>query len=336
MKTVLSALAMLLFTAGIANADDDSYAIAAYGEISTETVIVYGPIESCDAAFLVDLRDAIKPTIAPSLAEIGYACASHDQIVRLSLVPPVCEIQSSDTTAVPTWIYVCYRGRVDRFVAQRPPPNAAESEQKRKVNEASQAAQRQAAELAAKREAERMAWQGYAVEWKHQRDKAACLQRLNPHGAPVPDDPAALCDHAATNSAEGNPTQAVIQYCAYMRSAGQPENAIRAACDTKADRPYNIMPPDGGTNVSPIAETTPNPVMAIQAKPASRPKPLQMGNDPTLAPDALPATPATSAAVIPTHEEIVNRCLDNLRSTGRYKDADGQKYMYAACATMAK
>ena len=145
MKTMLPVLAVFLLTGGIAKAGDDSYAIAVYSALTTETVIVFGPVESCNDPMLVELRKAIGPTIAPSLKEIGYACTSRAQIARLN--PPICTIVSGDTPSdtSPVWIYTCYRGVVDQLVARPPPPpTAAALEQQRKAEEAAQAAQRQA------------------------------------------------------------------------------------------------------------------------------------------------------------------------------------------------
>ena len=123
-------------------------------------------------------------------------------------------------------------GSTNAAAQPRVPPSAAELEQQRKAKEAAQAAQRQAADLTAKRTAERMAWQRYAVGWVYQRDKTICLQKLNAHRLPGQDDPEPLCDRSARNRAEANPTMDVLQYCTYMRSTAQPESAIHAACDT--------------------------------------------------------------------------------------------------------
>jgi hypothetical protein len=116
--------------------------------------------------------------------------------------------------------------------APAPPPTAAQLEQQREAEEAAQSAQRQATALAAERTAERTARQRRAVAWVYQRDKAICLQKLNAHRLPGQDDPEPLCDRSARNNAAANPTMDVFQYCTYMRSSGQPESAIHAACDT--------------------------------------------------------------------------------------------------------
>jgi hypothetical protein len=228
MKTTLPVLAVFLFSSAIARADDNSYAMAAYSALTTETVIVFGPVESCDAPMLAELRKAIGPTIAPSLKEIGYACVSHDQIKGLN--PPVCVIVGNNAPpdTPPVWVYTCYPGIVDRLV--RPPPTAAALEQRRKAQEAAQAAQQQATARAAEHAAERMVWQRRAVDWAYQQNKAACMQKINAHRAPGQDDPGPLCDRAARNNT-ANSTMDLIQYCAYMRSTGQPESNIHAACD---------------------------------------------------------------------------------------------------------
>jgi hypothetical protein len=243
-----------------ANADDDSYAIAAYSATTSETVYVYGPLPTnCDAARLDAIRKVQQTIVPPSLVEIGYACASRAQIASLNLNPPICELANSDTyTSGSGWAYVCYRGIVDRFVKNYAKPSpaqppvaiaapspvapvehaqttpqvtAAELEQQRKAQEATQAAQQQAAELAAKRAAQRAAWQRYAVSWVYQRDKAICLQKLNARRLPGQDDPGPLCDRSARNSS-ANPAMDVAQYCRYLRSTNQPESTIHAACDT--------------------------------------------------------------------------------------------------------
>jgi hypothetical protein len=206
------------------------------------------------------MREVQQTIVPPSLEEIGYACATRDQIAELNLNPPICEVVNSATysNGGSGWEYVCYRGIVDRFVknyvnpspaqppaaqaapslaapaeqAQNPPPpTAAELGQQRQAQEAAEAAQRQAAELAAKRSANRLAWQRYAVSWIYQRDKSACMQRMNAHRLPGQDDPGPLCDRAARNSA-ANTGGAVIQYCAYLRVTGHPQSTIHAACDT--------------------------------------------------------------------------------------------------------
>jgi hypothetical protein len=232
---MLPALAVFLFTGGIVNAGDDSYAIAAYHAITTENVYVYGPLPiNCDAARLNVIREIQQSIVPPSLVEIGYKCASRDQIAKLNLNPPICELVDSTAyeSGGSSWSYVCYRGTVDRFLTPSPPPpTAADLEQQRKAKEAVQAAQRQAAAVAAEHAAERMAWQRRAVDWVYQRDKATCLQKLRAHLAPGQDDPEPLCDRAARNEAAGNPTMDVFQYCTYMRSTSQPESAIHAACE---------------------------------------------------------------------------------------------------------
>jgi hypothetical protein len=101
-------------------AGDDSYAIAAYNAGTTETVYVYGPLPTnCDAARLDAIRKVQQTIVPPSLVEIGYACATRDQIAKLNLNPPICELVNGDTYASGGsggWAYVCYRGIVDRFV----------------------------------------------------------------------------------------------------------------------------------------------------------------------------------------------------------------------------
>jgi len=151
MKTMLLVLAVFLLTGGIVNAGDDSYVIAAYHATTTENVYVYGPLPTttnCDAARLNVFREVQQSKVAPSLVEIGYRCASRDQIAKLNLNPPICELV--DSTAYESggsfWLYVCYRGTVDRFLAPSPPPpTTAELEQQHEAKEAAQAAQRQAA-----------------------------------------------------------------------------------------------------------------------------------------------------------------------------------------------
>ncbi len=262
MKTMLPVLAVFLLTAGIVKAGNDSYAIAAYSALSTETVYVYGPLPTgCDAARLKVIREVQESNVPPSLKEIGYACATRDQISRLNLNPPICEIADSATyTWGSGWSYICYRGIVDRFVKNYANPSpaqppaaiaapsptapvkhaqitpqitAAELEQQRKAQEATQAAQQQAAELAAKLAAQHEAWQRYAVSWVYQQDKAMCLQKMSAHRLPGQDDPGPLCARSARTRADANPTMDLFQYCTYMRSSGQPENRIHAACDTR-------------------------------------------------------------------------------------------------------
>jgi hypothetical protein len=45
---------------------------------------------------------------------------------------------------------------------------------------------------------------------------------------------------------------------------------------------------------------------------------------------------SSGAVQQPTHEDIVNRCLNDLAATGRYNDETGHRYMVNACNTMAK
>src|ERR1700722_9859768 len=133
MKTMLPVLAVFLLTGGIVNAGDDSYVIAAYHAITTENVYVYGPLPTnCDAARLNVFREVQQSIVPPSLVEIGYRCASRDQIAKLNLNPPICELVNSTAyeSGGSFWLYVCYRGTVDRFLAPSPPPpTAAELDQ---------------------------------------------------------------------------------------------------------------------------------------------------------------------------------------------------------------
>lgn len=232
------------------NSGEDSYAIGAYSAGMTETVYVYGPLPThCDAARLDAIRAVQQSITPPSQKEIGYRCATRDQIARLNLNPPICEIVNGDTysNGGSGWAYVCYRGIVDRFVNPSRPEaknaplatvvqtapqfTAEELEERRKAQERAEEAQRAAAELVAKRTAERMEWQRRAVDWKYQRDRAICAQKINAHRLPGQDDPGPLCDRAARNSS-ANPAVDIMQYCAYLRSTSQPESTIHAACDT--------------------------------------------------------------------------------------------------------
>jgi hypothetical protein len=230
MKALLSILAAFLLACSAARAANGPYAVAVYGSITSEAVIVMGPIESCDAALLANYRKTVEPTIAPSLSEIGYACASRDQIRRLS--SPVCEISDGSTPsdAPAVWVYACVRGIADALV--RPPPTAAELEQRREMQKAAEKAaeiaRQQTVALAAERAARIVAQQHRAVDWVNQQRRAACMQTFGARRLPGQDDPTAICNRS---SADGNPQLALIQYCSYLRSAHQPENIIHAACD---------------------------------------------------------------------------------------------------------
>lgn len=245
MKTLLLTPVLVLLANNVAEAANNAYAIGAYSALTTETVIVFGPIEKCDVAVLAKFREAGQATVPPSLTEIGYVCASRDQIARLNLNDPICSIVSSDVTpgSPAVWVYNCYRGAVDRFVNPPPVPTAAQIEQQREAQHAAEMAQQQATELAAQRLDERAAWQRYAAVWAYQRDRSSCLQHMSAHRAPGQDDPALLCDRSARNGAAANPTLAVFQFCTYLRSIGQPANTVHAACDTTAGKPFNVMPP---------------------------------------------------------------------------------------------
>lgn len=241
MKTSLLALALCAaISVGANAASEKQYAISVHAGLTTELVFVYGPT-SCDPAFLERLREVGQSVIPPSLTTIGYVCASRDEITRLNLNPPVCgAVSSQPGPDFSVWEYECPRGILDRFVNPPPAPTAAEMEQRRTAQEAALAAQQQAAQLAAQRAAERSAWQRYAATWAYQRQKASCSQHLA-HRMPGADNPEPFCENSA-RSAAGSPT-VVFQYCAYMRSTGQPERTIHAACDTGANVPFNVLPP---------------------------------------------------------------------------------------------
>ncbi len=266
-----------LLTGGIVNAGDDSYVIAAYHAITTENVYVYGPLPAttnCDAARLNVFREVQQPIVPPSLVEIGYRCASRDQIAKLNLNPPICELVDSKAyeSGGSFWLYVCYRGTVDRFLAPSlTAPTAAELEQQRNAEEAAQgsSASRQPL-VAAEHAAERMARQRGAVDWVYQREKAICLQKLRAHLSPGQDDPEPLCDRAARNKAAGNPTMDLFEYCTYMRSTGQPESAIHAACE---EAPSNTAPaPQSSPSPAPAgaADDDLAPVKAVNADAAAQ------------------------------------------------------------------
>lgn len=242
MKTTMTALLLCaLGTAAKAQASPQSYAVLAYGSPESEVVFVYSEIDFvCTTQILANLEEIQQQLVAPSLTKIGSGCVTRNKIANLN--PPFCTVLDSRVNGVLSeWEYGCYRGVAERILA--PPPTAAELAQQREAQKAANVAQQQAAELAAKRLAERTAWQRYAIAWVYQREKTRCLQNQNAHRAPSQDDPAPLCDRSAKNGSAANPTLAVFQYCTYLRSVGQPESTIHAACDTAADKPFNVMPP---------------------------------------------------------------------------------------------
>lgn len=178
-----------------------------------------------------------------------------------------------------------------------PPPTPAELEQQREAKEAAEAAQRQATALNAERTAEYAAKQRRAVEWAYQRNKAACLQRMNAHRLPGQDDPELLCDRGARTNADGNPIMDVAQYCTYIQSTG-------ASCDTPVAESQTDTAP-ASHSPPPAAVHDPAPIKVASIARAEE-----------VAPAPPPAQPSREQPTTRTHGEpfaihgAERRCID--------------------------